>query len=179
MSRIGKAGIKLNNTKIEEKNGFYEVTGAKGTIKVPAYGDFKINTKDGELFVEVVKTGTKTNALWGLTRSLLQNAVKGVETGFEKRLEMIGVGYRSNVTGRTLVLNVGYSHPVNFDIPQGIDIAVEENTKIVVKGIDKILVGQVAANIKKIRKPEPYKGKGIKYAGEVIRRKAGKSGKGA
>ena len=179
MSRIGKAAIKLNNTKIEEKNGMYEVTGAKGTINVPAFEEFKLNTQNGELLVEVVKESTRTKALWGLVRSLLQNAVKGVETGFEKRLEMVGVGYRANVSGRTLVLNVGYSHAVNFEIPQGIDIAVEENTKIVVKGIDKILVGQTAANIKKIRKPEPYKGKGIKYANEVIRRKAGKSGKGA
>jgi len=113
----------------------------------------------------------------GMTRSLINNMVKGVLEGFEKKLELVGVGYRAKMNGKDLGLSVGYSHPVDFIVPAGIEVAVTDNQFVSIKGFDKQLVGQVAANIRKIRKPEPYKGKGIKYSTEVVRRKQGKSGK--
>ncbi|MBI4039811.1 50S ribosomal protein L6, partial [Candidatus Daviesbacteria bacterium] len=116
-------------------------------------------------------------SLHGLTRALIQNLVTGVEKGWEKRLELVGVGFRASSDGQILNLTVGYSHPVEIKAPEGVKFAVEENTKITVTGIDKNLVGQVAANIRKVRPPEPYQGKGIRYSGEYVRRKQGKAGK--
>lgn len=178
MSRIGKALIKLNNTKIVEDSKGYVVTGPKGSLTIPLFKGFKLSFEEDS--VSVVSTADSgSTATWGLFRSLLNNAIKGVTEGYSKKLELVGVGYRASISGSTLTLNVGFSHPVLFSLPQGIEATVEDNTKVTIKGIDKVLVGQVSANIKKIRKPEPYKGKGIRYAGEHIRRKAGKSGKGA
>lgn len=179
MSRIGKAPIKLNNIKIEDLETFYKVVGPKGFVTVPKFKGFKVDVVENQITVINNSKEEGANAKWGLLRSLLNNAIIGVDKGVEKRLEMVGVGYRASVSGKTLTLNVGFSHPVLFQLPEGVEAQVEDNTKIVLKGVDKVLVGQVASNIKKIRKPEPYKGKGIRYAGEYIRRKAGKAGKGA
>jgi large subunit ribosomal protein L6 len=121
----------------------------------------------------------EARSLHGLTRTLISNMVKGVSEGFSKRLEIVGVGYRAEVKGTSLNLSLGYSHPINYELPKGVTASVEKQTSVILKGADKQLVGQVAAEIRGFRPPEPYKGKGIKYADEVIRRKAGKAGKGA
>ena len=177
MSRIGKASIKINNVKIVEDKSGYVVTGPKGSLIIPSFNGFTLDIKEDSVSVLNKNKENSSFANWGLLRSLLNNAIKGVTEGYEKKLELVGVGYRASIVGKTLTLNVGFSHPVLFNLPEGIEATVEENTKVAIKGIDKVLVGQVSANIKKIRKPEPYKGKGIRYAGEYIRRKAGKSGK--
>lgn len=176
MSRIGKLSISLKTAKAVLENGQVSVTGPLGVINVKVPHGFDVKISDNEIVV-TKKTKSVSNALWGMLRSLLNNAVLGVETGFERKLEMIGVGFRASVSGAELVINAGYSHQIHFPVPEGIKITVEENTKIIVKGSDKILVGQTAANIKKVRLPEPYKGKGIKYQDETIRRKASKSQK--
>lgn len=179
MSRIGKAPIKINNVKIVEDKSGYIVTGSKGSLIIPLFKGFKIDIVEDSVSIINNNKDNNSTATWGLMRSLLNNAVKGVTEGYEKKLELVGVGYRASIAGKILTLNVGFSHPILFNLPEGVEATVEENTKVTIKGIDKVLVGQVSANIKKIRKPEPYKGKGIRYAGEYVRRKAGKSGKGA
>lgn len=176
MSRIGKQLIKLNSSKIEQIGSVIKITGPLGVLEVLLPDGINIKVESDSVILKKNSNSVK-NSLWGMARSLINNAVIGVESGYEKKLEMIGVGFRSIVQGETLVLNAGYSHQVTFHIPQGINITVEDNTKINVKGIDKILVGQVSANLKKVRLPEPYKGKGIKYKNEFIRRKASKSQK--
>lgn len=177
MSRLGKKPIKLNSVTFKQVDDGLEFSGTKGTLVVPQVKGIKVTQNEGELVLVPVKESTYYKPFWGLQWSLINNAIVGVTDGFEKRLTLIGVGYRANVAGKNLVVNAGYSHPVNFEIPEGIEITVEDNTTIVVKGADKHLVGQVSANIRKIRKPEPYKGKGIRYEDERVRRKAGKSGK--
>ncbi|PIR43729.1 50S ribosomal protein L6 [candidate division WWE3 bacterium CG10_big_fil_rev_8_21_14_0_10_32_10] len=177
MSRIGKLPIKLNNAKIEVKPDVIIVSGPKGTLEVPFFKNFNLDVVNGIATITKKKNIDTLNAVWGLFRSLLANAVIGVVDGYEKRLEMVGVGYRAQKSTKGLNLNVGLSHVVEFDAPDGITLDVEDNTKIIVRGFDKQKVGHVAAQIRKIRVPEPYKGKGIKYAGERIRRKAGKAGK--
>lgn len=177
MSRLGKKPIKLNNVTFKQVDSGLEFSGPKGTLVVPQIKGIKVKQKEDELILTPIKNNGFYSPYWGLQWSLINNAIKGVTEGFEKRLTLIGVGFRANVQGKTLVINAGYSHPVNFEIPEGVEITVEENTTIVVRGFDKQLVGQVAANIRKIRKPEPYKGKGIRYEDEYVRRKAGKSGK--
>ncbi|MDZ4221613.1 MAG: 50S ribosomal protein L6, partial [Patescibacteria group bacterium] len=155
------------------------VTGPKGSLTVPMPPKATVAEKEGSLVVSVPNPESgRDAAFWGLTRSLVANAVLGVTQGFEKKLEVNGVGYKVQSKGRELVLNVGYSHPVAFALPEGIEALVEGNV-ITISGIDKQLVGEIAANIRKIRKPEPYKGKGIKYSDEVIRRKEGKVLKGS
>ena len=136
----------------------------------------QISVDDGVLTVARDTEEREVRALHGLTRSLLANMVTGVSEGFKKELQTVGVGYRAALKGKTLELQVGYSHPVTMDAPEGIEIEVPEPTKIIVRGIDKEKVGQVAANIRKVRPPEPYKGKGIRYVDEYVRRKAGKAG---
>ena len=179
MSRIGKspitvpAGVKVQ---IDEQNAV-TVTGPKGTLTQSFHPEVKVSLEDGKLVVERPSDSKQHKALHGLTRTLVANMVTGVTQGFTKSLEINGVGYRVAKVGKNLVFQVGYSHPVEFDPPEGISFAVEGTTKLSVSGIDKYVVGQVAAQIRGIRKPEPYKGKGIKYANEVIRRKAGKAGK--
>ncbi len=179
MSRIGKRPIEVpKGVKVEiGAENVVTVTGPKGTLKRQLTPDISISQENGSLHVARPDDSKTHKALHGLTRTLLANMVTGVTTGFTRALEINGTGYRVAKIGPSLVFQVGYSHPVQFDPPEGIAFAVDGLTKCSVSGIDKELVGQVAAQIRAIRKPEPYKGKGIKYAEEVIRRKAGKAGK--
>lgn len=152
------------------------VQGPKGVLTLGIPAGIEVQVEDNQVLITRASDEKEHRALHGLTRALLANMVEGVTKGFEKRLDLVGVGYRAQVQGRKLVLSVGYSHPVEVDPPQGIEIEVPAPTKIVVKGIDKQQVGEMAARIRAIRRPEPYKGKGIKYENEVVRRKAGKAG---
>ena len=176
MSRLGKLPIELpEGTQAKIEDGFVVVKGAKGELKEKLNQSIKVNISDKEIKVHVANPDNKKErALWGLYRSLIKNMVVGVIKGYEKKLEINGVGYRAAVSGNKLTLNVGYSHPVDYALPENITAAVEGNI-VTISGIDKQLVGNVAAQIRKIRKPEPYKGKGIKYVDEVIRRRAGKT----
>ena len=179
MSRIGRMPIAVPagvDVKIGANNDV-TVKGPKGTLTQTLHPEMKIEMKDG--VVEIIRPSEqkKHKALHGLTRSLLANMVIGVSEGFQKELEINGVGYRAQMQGKKLVLNLGYSHPVEMDEVAGIEIEVPAPNKIIVKGADKQLVGHVAANIREKRLPEPYKGKGIKYTTEHIRRKEGKAGK--
>jgi len=179
MSRIGKLPITIPGgvTITVADDNTVTVKGAKGTLtgKMPA--EMKITEEAGVLHVTRPSDAKEHRALHGLTRSLVNNMVVGVTNGFEKRLEIVGVGYRAQMQGTTLVLNLGYSHPVEFPAPEGITFTVPAPNKIIVAGIDKQQVGQIAADIRAKRAPEPYKGKGIRYEGEVVRRKEGKTGK--
>ena len=153
------------------------VKGPKGTLSRELHAEMGV-ARDGENIVVTRPSEAKTHKqLHGLTRSLVNNMVVGVTAGYRKPLEITGVGYRAALTGRKLTLNLGYSHPIEIDPPAGITFEVENPTKLAVVGIDKELVGEIAARVRATRKPEPYKGKGVRYAGEVIRRKAGKAGK--
>ena len=177
MSRIGRMPIDIP-AGVDVKINGHEVTvkGPKGTLTQTFHKNIAIS-KDGQVVNVTRPNDEKENrALHGLTRALLSNMVTGVTKGFEKGLEIVGVGYRAQKQGKKLILTLGYSHPVEMEEPQGITIDVPSQDKIVVKGTDKQLVGAVAANIREKRPPEPYKGKGIKYAGEVIIRKEGKTG---
>ena len=178
MSRIGKMPIAIPAGVTVEvaENNKVTVKGPKGTLERTLPGEMKITQNDGVIKIERPNDLMKEKSLHGLTRSLLHNMVVGVSTGFEKKLEVNGVGYRAAKAGNTLTLNLGYSHPVEMIDPEGVTTEVQGNV-ITVKGIDKEAVGQFAANIRDKRSPEPYKGKGIKYADEVIRRKVGKTGK--
>ncbi len=178
MSRIGQKVIKIESgvtVTVIDRN--IKVTGPKGSLSLELRPEISVNIVEDLLHVEIIKPGRSSSAYMGMTRSLINNMVKGVLEGFEKKLELVGVGYRAKMNGKDLGLSVGYSHPVDFIVPAGIEVAVTDNQFVSIKGFDKQLVGQVAANIRKIRKPEPYKGKGIKYSTEVVRRKQGKSGK--
>jgi large subunit ribosomal protein L6 len=161
---------------VKAESGLVTVKGPKGELKQAISKDMTIDVSDGVLTVKRPSDSKEHNALHGLTRKLIFNMVTGVSEGFTKGLEIVGVGYRVAKQGNSLVLNVGYSHPVEVADPEGIETSVEGTNKIFVKGIDKQLVGQHAANIRKVRAPEPYKGKGIRYAGEYIRIKEGKTG---
>lgn len=177
MSRIGRKPItRPDNVKVTINDNIITVEGPKGVLQQRIPQDISIEIKDNEMLVTRPSDAKDHRALHGLTRALVANMVDGVSKGFEKKLEMVGVGYRAQMQGSKLVINIGFSHPVEVEPPQGIEFEVPAPTKITVKGIDKQLVGNTAANIRAIRKPEPYKGKGIKYEGEVIRRKAGKAG---
>lgn len=174
MSKIGRRPIQIpKEVEIEIKGNLVLVKGPKGVLEkeFPKEIDFKIE-KD-QIFVFPKKITKKINALWGLSRAILKNMIEGVTKGYEKKLEIEGLGYKAEMSGKKLVLRVGYSHPVEIVPPEGISISVEKNI-ISVSGIDKELVGQVAAKIKRVKPAEPYKGKGIKYLGEIIRRKVGK-----
>ena len=178
MSRIGRLPIEIPagvTVKIGDANEFV-VKGAKGELTRKFNNDMKIEVEGNQVVVTRPSDDKEHRALHGLTRALLANMVNGVNAEFAKELDVVGVGYRAQLSGKKLVLNVGYSHPVEMDAPAGISFEVPNPNKIIVKGIDKQLVGQVAANIRKVREPEPYKGKGIKYATEHVRRKEGKSG---
>ncbi|MBI4653112.1 50S ribosomal protein L6 [Candidatus Kuenenbacteria bacterium] len=178
MSRVGKQPINIPegvNVKIENQNII--IKGIKGELNQKIHPSVKIEQKDKELFVSVQKPkDKKQRALWGLFQRLISNMIEGVTKEFEKKLEINGLGYKAEVSGDKLILNVGFSHQVNFNIPKSINIKIEKNI-ITISGIDKQLVGETAAKIRKIKKPEPYKGKGIKYLDEVIKRKAGKAAK--
>lgn len=179
MSRIGRQPIPMpKGVKIDiGSENLVKVTGPKGTLERQFTPDITIAQQDENLVVTRPDDSQTHKALHGLSRTLLSNMVTGVTTGFTRNLEINGTGYRVMKVGDNLVFQVGYSHPVQVDPPEGIAFAVEGVTKCSVSGIDKYLVGQVAAQIRAIRKPEPYKGKGIKYAEEIVRRKAGKAGK--
>ena len=179
MSRIGRQPVVLPDTvsvTIAEEN-LVQVQGPRGTLTRRLHPRMAIRREDGSLVVERPSDARQDRALHGLTRTLLANMVTGVSRGFEKRLEVNGTGYRAQPTGSGITLQVGFSHPVEFPAPPGITLTVEGTNRIVVAGADKELVGETAARIRRVRPPEPYKGKGIKYADEVIRRKAGKTGK--
>jgi large subunit ribosomal protein L6 len=175
MSRIGKKPISVpEGVTIEIKPGLVSVKGPKGELSQTVSPQMKVTQSNGDLTVERPSDRGEHRALHGLTRSLIANMVEGVTQGFEKRLEIQGVGYRARLQGKALELSVGYSHPVSVGAPEGIDFEVPVPTQIVVRGIDKQLVGEIAARIRRSRPPEPYKGKGIRYAGEHVRRKVGK-----
>ena len=163
---------------VELKGSHALVKGPKGELERTFRSEMKISLKENVLTVERPSDAPKMRALHGLTRSLLNNMVVGVSEGFEKTLEVHGVGYRPDLDGKDLILNVGYSHPVRIPPPEGITFDVDQRARVIrVQGCDKELVGQVAADIRKVRPPEPYKGKGIRYQGERVRQKAGKAGK--
>ncbi|MBI2877674.1 MAG: 50S ribosomal protein L6 [Candidatus Tectomicrobia bacterium] len=175
MSRIGKAPIALpSGVKVEMADQTVQVTGPKGVLSLQVNPQVSVRIDDGKLWVERSSEAHRVKALHGLTRSLLNNLVQGVTEGFQRQLEINGVGYRASLQGRTLVLNLGYSHPIHFEPPEGIEIQLPQRNIIAVSGIDKQVVGQVAAKIRNFRPPDPYKGKGIKYATEKLRLKEGK-----
>src|SRR5207249_2651174 len=180
MSRIGKQPIAIpKGVEVSVDGARVAVKGPRGSLEQAFHRDMRIVQEDGTLRVERPSDERLHRSLHGLTRTLVANMVEGVTNGFEKRLEIVGVGYRAALRGSDLELQVGYSHPVTFRPPQGIEFEVPAQNRVTVRGIDKQLVGEVAAEIRKIRKPEPYKGKGIRYEGEYVRKKAGKAAKGA
>jgi large subunit ribosomal protein L6 len=177
MSRIGKKPIAIpKGVKVNVAQGAVEVQGPKGKLnqRVPPGILFEVN--DGQLVARTERDERALSKFHGLARSLVANAVHGVTEGFKRELDIVGIGYRAEVKGRQVVFALGYSHPVVFEVPQGIDIAIEKQTHITVTGIDRQQVGQVAANIRSLRKPDPYKQKGIRYTGEVLKKKVGKTG---
>ena len=179
MSRIGKLPVHIVSgvTITVDEHNVVTVKGPKGELTQSVSPEMILEQENGVLTVKRPSDDKQHRALHGLTRSLINNMVVGVSTGFEKKLEIVGTGYRAQMDGKDLVLNVGYSHPVRFAKMDGIEFETPAPTKITVKGIDKQKVGQIAADIRKTREPEPYKGKGIRYEGEFVRRKEGKTGK--
>ncbi len=178
MSRIGRLPITVPSgvdVTIDGRN--VTVTGPKGSLSRALHPDMTVSREDGTIVVTRPTEQKTHKQLHGLTRTLVNNMVVGVTDGYRKGLEITGVGYRAALNGRKLTLNLGYSHPIEIDPPEGITFEVENPTRLAVVGIDKELVGQIAAKIRSTRKPEPYKGKGVRYSGEYIRRKAGKAGK--
>jgi large subunit ribosomal protein L6 len=176
MSRIGRMPIEVpDGVTVSVDPGRVSVKGPKGELSTAVSRDMKITEGEGgALTVERPTNRGEHRALHGLTRSLVANMVEGVTAGYEKRLQLQGVGYRANLQGKNLNLSVGYSHPVVMEAPEGIEFETPQPTEIIIRGIDKQLVGEMAARIRRVRPPEPYKGKGIRYAGEQIRRKVGK-----
>lgn len=176
MSRIGKKPILIpKDVKIKLEGDLLKVKGPKGELSRKIHPKVQVSIDGDTVIVSVADETRESAALHGLFRILIDNMVTGVTKGFERILEIVGVGYRAELKGRTAVFNLGYSHPIDFELPDGIDAKIEK-TKIILEGIDKDLLGKTAAKIRGFRKPEPYKGKGIKYADEMIRRKAGKAG---
>ncbi len=176
MSRIGKNPIAIpDKTKVEIKDSSVTITGPKGTLSREIHPEMTAAIEENQLLVSRPSDAKRHRALHGLTRSLLNNMVVGVTEGYKRELEIIGVGYRAEVKGKILVLYLGYSHPIVFGPPDGVTIEVlPKENKVIIQGIDKELVGQCAAKIRSFRKPEPYKGKGVRYVGEHVRSKAGK-----
>ncbi|MDQ0063985.1 50S ribosomal protein L6 [Paenibacillus harenae] len=178
MSRIGRKPIQVpNGVTVNLDNTVITVKGPKGSLSREVHKDMKVNVSETEILIERPSDNKLHRSLHGTTRSIIANMVSGVTEGFSRNLELVGVGYRANKAGDKIVLNVGYSHPVEIVPEAGIEFDVPANTKITVRGIDKERVGAVAAQIRSVREPEPYKGKGIKYEGERIIRKEGKAGK--
>jgi large subunit ribosomal protein L6 len=175
MSRIGRLPIEVPaGVDVQVEPGLVRVKGPKGQLEQRISPDLSIDRQESQLHVKRPTDRGEHRALHGLTRSLVFNMVHGVTEGFERRLEIQGVGYRAQLKGRSLELALGYSHPVKLDAPEGIEFEVPAPTQIIVRGIDKQAVGEVAARIRKLRPPEPYKGKGVRYAGEYVARKVGK-----
>lgn len=178
MSRIGKLPVAIPaGVKVSLDGNSMTVKGPKGTLSQVLHERISIAVETEQIVVSRSTDEKSDTALHGLTRALINNMVVGVTTGFKKDLEINGVGYRAEISGKTLTMSLGYSHPVVYELPEGISVEIEKQTKLSVSGIDKQLVGSAAAKIRSFRKPEPYKGKGIKYADERIVRKAGKAGK--
>ena len=178
MSRIGKKPVPVpaGVTPSIDK-GIISVKGPKGTLTMPMRDEISYTIEDGGISVQPANDTKRARAFWGMQRTMVQNLVTGVTDGFTKKLLITGVGYRAAAQGRNLKLQLGYSHDVNIDVPEGIEVKTPDATTVEISGSDKQKVGQLAAEIRQWRKPEPYKGKGVRYAGEVVRRKAGKSGK--
>ncbi len=177
MSRIGKQPIPIpKNVKVDIQGTHIKVLGDKGSLERDIRPEIDLTEQDNTIVCTPKGTSKRVMAFWGMTRSLVSNMVTGVDQGFSKKLMIEGVGYRANISGSILTLNVGFSNPVNFALPEGISATVEKDNSITIHGIDKELVGLTAAKIREIRKPEPYKGKGIRYFNEHIVRKVGKAG---
>ena len=177
MSRVGKKPIPIpDKIKVLYKEGVITVEGQKGSLSRSINPLINLEIKDGVVNVSMQKDGRVSRSLWGLTRSLVANMVTGVNKGFERVLEINGIGYRATLSGNRIVFNLGYSHPIDFDLPEGISASIDKNNIIKLSGIDKEKLGHASAAIRRLRPPEPYKGKGIKYAEEYIHKKAGKTG---
>ena len=177
MSRIGKKVIALpKGVKVDIKPGAVEVQGPKGKLHQPLPAGIAFTLDGDQLQATTVGDAPGLGKFHGLARSLVANAVRGVTEGFKKELDIVGVGYRAELKGKQVHFALGYSHPVVFDVPAGVDVAIDKQTHITVTGIDRQAVGQVAANIRRLRKPDPYKQKGVRYTGEVLKKKAGKTG---
>jgi large subunit ribosomal protein L6 len=180
MSRLGKQPVQIpNGVKAAYQSGLLKIEGPKGKLSMPIPVGVDLVVEQAKITVNRRSDSAEHKAKHGLVRTLIANLVTGVTTGYERKLEIVGVGYRAAVKGKFLNLTLGFSHPVDFPIPEGLTVKVEANTGVVLQGADKALVGETAAKIRALRPPEPYQGKGIKYAGEVIRRKAGKAAAGA
>jgi large subunit ribosomal protein L6 len=178
MSKIGKKPIPVpEEVEVSVDNDTVRVSGPKGELERVLNSEVTVQQKDDSLIVSATGIAPRHKAMWGLNRALLNNMIQGVTEGYTKSLEMKGLGYGAQVRDNTLVLKIGYSHPVEVRIPQGLKVTVENKTVIVIEGADKQLVGQFAAKVRALRKPEPYKGRGIRYLGEKVRRKAGKAAK--
>jgi len=177
MSRIGKKPIPVpKGVTVNVQKDAVEVKGPKGTLKQRVPPGVTFEVKDAELIATTERADPELSKFHGLARSLMANAVAGVTEGFKKELDIVGVGYRAELKGKQVVFALGYSHPIVFDIPNGIDVTVDKQTHITVTGIDRQLVGQVAANIRRMREPDPYKQKGVRYTGEQLKKKVGKTG---
>lgn len=178
MSRIGKKPVELpKGVKFEIKDNEIIVTGPKGTLKRPLLEGLNVQADGGVITVQRENDEKRIMGYHGLMRTLIANMVEGVHNGFERKLDIVGIGYRAEMQGNNVVFYLGYSHPIVFALPQGISAQVEKQTALTVKGIDKELLGEVAAKMRALRKPDAYKNKGVKYADEVLKKKAGKSGK--
>ncbi|MCC7497177.1 MAG: 50S ribosomal protein L6 [Bryobacterales bacterium] len=176
MSRVGKKPIPLPKGVKVAIGDHLQVQGPKGTLAVPIPNGVRIEQRDGTL--EVVRDHDRYAALHGLTRALASNAVTGVSQGFTRELDIVGIGYRAEAKGRFISFSLGYSHPIEFMLPDGIDVRIDKQTHLVLSGHDRQLLGQVAANIRELRPPDPYKNKGVRYTGEALRKKVGKTGAG-
>jgi large subunit ribosomal protein L6 len=177
MSRIGKKPIVVpKGVTVQVAEGAVDVKGPKGQLRQPLPPGISVELTNGQLVAKTIRDEKALGKFHGLGRTLVANAVQGVTEGFKKELDIVGVGYRAESKGRQVTFALGYSHPVVFDIPQGIEVGVTGQTHITVTGVDRQLVGQVAANIRQLRRPDPYKQKGVRYAGEVLKKKVGKTG---
>jgi large subunit ribosomal protein L6 len=177
MSRIGKKPIPIpKGVTINVTADAVEIQGPKGKLRQACPPGIAFEVRDGQVLARTIREDKALGKFHGLGRSLVANAVTGVTEGFKRELDIVGIGYRAELKGRQVVFALGYSHPIVFDIPQGIDIAVDKQTHITVTGIDRQMVGQVAADIRRMRKPDPYKQKGVRYTGEVLKKKVGKTG---
>ena len=177
MSRLGKKPIAIpKGVTVKVDGNTVDVKGPKGQLRQPLPPGIVAAVEDGSLVTRKASDERQFDKFHGLARSLVNNAVVGVTEGFKRELDIVGVGYRAEMKGKQVILALGYSHPVVFDIPTGIDIAIEKQTHLTVTGVDRQLVGQVAANLRRLRKPDPYQQKGVRYTGEVLKKKAGKTG---
>jgi large subunit ribosomal protein L6 len=174
MSRVGKKPIPVPSGVKIQIGDQLKVQGPKGTLEVPVPAGIRVQQNDGKL--ELIRESDAYAALHGLTRALLANAVQGVSTGFTRELDIVGIGYRADVKGKIATFTLGYSHPIEVLLPDGVDLKIDKQTHLVLSGFDKQVLGQVAANIRALRKPDPYKNKGVRYTGEALKKKVGKSG---